>query len=151
MSDAPHIDLGKQTSTIQVRISYRIIELFSEGLYSSPNKAVEELVSNAFDAGASNVHIVLSPDRTIEDAFIAVVDDGIAMAEISRVLKPHGTGSLQPARPAWNYELFMRRSLVIPKWFITTVGIVTDCNEKIAVRSKVKRAAVVVCGSTQIV
>jgi hypothetical protein len=79
MSDAPHIDLGKQTSTIQVRISYRIIELFSEGLYASPNKAVEELVSNAFDAGASNVHIVLSPDRTIDDAFIAVVDDGIAM------------------------------------------------------------------------
>ena len=44
------VDTGKQ---IEVRISYRIIQLFSEGLYSSPNKAVEELVSNSFDAGAS--------------------------------------------------------------------------------------------------
>ncbi|MBI1735383.1 MAG: ATP-binding protein [Candidatus Rokubacteria bacterium] len=59
--------------------SYRIIELFSEGLYTTPNKAIEELVSKAFDAGATNVHVILSPDRTVPDAFIAVIDDGIGM------------------------------------------------------------------------
>ena len=50
---------GSTTDQIDVRISLRIIQLFSEGLYSSPNKAVEELVSNSFDAGAENVHVIL--------------------------------------------------------------------------------------------
>ena len=52
-------NIGPKQSDIEVRISYRIIQLFSEGLYSSPNKAIEELVSNSFDAGASNVHVIL--------------------------------------------------------------------------------------------
>ena len=45
-------NIGKRTDTINVLLSYRIVELFSEGLYSSPNKAIEELVANSFDAGA---------------------------------------------------------------------------------------------------
>lgn len=72
---------GKKKSTIDVRVSYRIIELFSEGLYSSPNKAIEELVSNAFDAGAQTVHVVLPSDPTQTDATIAVFDDGTGMDE----------------------------------------------------------------------
>ena len=44
------------------RLSYKIIDLFSEGLYSSPNKAIEELVANSFDAGATTVHIMMSND-----------------------------------------------------------------------------------------
>jgi hypothetical protein len=79
MAGQPYLTAGKGTSDIPVRISYRIIELFSEGLYSSPNKAIEELVSNAFDAGATNVHVILSPDRSIPEAFVAVVDDGTGM------------------------------------------------------------------------
>lgn len=79
MVDLPYISAGKETGKIPVRISYRIIELFSEGLYTTPNKAIEELVSNAFDAGATNVHVILSPDRTVPGAFIAVIDDGIGM------------------------------------------------------------------------
>jgi HSP90 family molecular chaperone len=55
--------------------------LFSEGLYSSPNKAIEELVSNAFDAGAANVHVILPVDLSAEEATIAVVDDGVGMDE----------------------------------------------------------------------
>jgi Histidine kinase-, DNA gyrase B-, and HSP90-like ATPase len=74
-------NLGKNKSNIEVRISYRIIQLFSEGLYSSPHKAVEELVSNAFDAGATNVHVILPIDLTTEGATITVVDDGIGMDE----------------------------------------------------------------------
>ncbi|MDQ3813149.1 MAG: ATP-binding protein, partial [Armatimonadota bacterium] len=80
MSEQPFIITSEQqTSAIPVRISYRIIELFSEGLYSSPNKAIEELVSNSFDAGANNVHVLLSSDRTTGDAVIVVVDDGAGM------------------------------------------------------------------------
>jgi len=70
---------GSKTDQIDVKISHRIIQLFSEGLYSSPNKAVEELVSNSFDAGAQNVHIILSPDLRDADATIVVIDDGEGM------------------------------------------------------------------------
>jgi hypothetical protein len=76
----PHT-IGKKIASIDVRISYRIIQLFSEGLYSSPNKAIEELVSNSFDAGATNVHVLLAPDLISEDATIAVIDDGEGMDE----------------------------------------------------------------------
>jgi hypothetical protein len=71
--------VGSSTDQIDVKISHRIIQLFSEGLYSSPNKAVEELVSNSFDAGARSVHIILSPDLRDPDATIAVIDDGEGM------------------------------------------------------------------------
>lgn len=72
---------GKETSRIPVRISYRIIELFSDGLYSSPSKAIEELVTNSFDAGAENVHVITSPDIYQEDAVIVIIDDGESMDE----------------------------------------------------------------------
>jgi len=72
-------DLGKQKKTIEVTISYRIIQLFSEGLYASPNKSIEELVCNSFDEDAHNVHIILSPDLHSLDASIAIIDDGNSM------------------------------------------------------------------------
>lgn len=75
----PFASAGRKVATIPVRISYRIIELFSEGLYTSPTKAIEELVSNSFDAGAENVNVILSPDLTSPDAIIAVIDDGDSM------------------------------------------------------------------------
>lgn len=50
---------GNKTSDIDVRLSYKIVELFSEGLYASPNKAVEELVANSFDSGALQVWVAL--------------------------------------------------------------------------------------------
>jgi hypothetical protein len=71
--------LGKRTDTINVRLSYRIIELFSEGLYASPNKAVEELVANSFDAGAQRVQVLLSANMHDQDATIVVIDDGSGM------------------------------------------------------------------------
>ena len=71
--------IGTESGNIDVRLSYRIVELFSEGLYTSPNKAVEELVANSFDAGALGVHVILSPNLHTQDATIAVIDDGEGM------------------------------------------------------------------------
>ena len=73
--------IGRRRSKIAVRISYKIIHLFSEGLYSSPHKAVEELVSNSFDAGAENVQVLVPQDLGAKTASIAVIDDGIGMDE----------------------------------------------------------------------
>ena len=71
--------IGTETDDIEVRLSYRIVELFSEGLYTSPNKAVEELVTNSFDAGAQQVHVLLSPNLHDQNATIVVIDDGEGM------------------------------------------------------------------------
>lgn len=82
MSDAvttPFHAVGTARSKIDVEISFQIIGLFSEGLYSSPNKAIEELVSNAFDADATCVHVVMSADRGASDASIVVLDNGTGM------------------------------------------------------------------------
>ncbi|MCE9556604.1 MAG: ATP-binding protein [Planctomycetes bacterium] len=75
----PFATTGTPKGVIDVRLSYKIVELFSEGLYSSPNKAVEELVANSFDAGAQQVGVFLSPDFHAQGATIAVVDDGDGM------------------------------------------------------------------------
>ncbi len=47
------LNLGTTIDNISVTISYRIIELFSAGLYSSPNKAFEELICNQKVAGSN--------------------------------------------------------------------------------------------------
>ena len=70
---------GRNAGDIEVLLSYDIVKLFSEGLYKSPNKAVEELVSNSFDAGATRSYVILSPDLSTPDATIAVADDGEGM------------------------------------------------------------------------
>lgn len=80
MSEEPSFaSSGRKTDDIDVRLSYKIVELFSEGLYASPNKAIEELVANSFDAGAQRVGVFLSADLHDQNATIAVVDDGIGM------------------------------------------------------------------------
>ena len=60
-------------------MSYRIIELFSEGLYASSNKAIEELVANSFDAGAQQVQVLLSANLHDQNSTIVVIDDGEGM------------------------------------------------------------------------
>lgn len=69
---------GEVIQDIPVRMSYEIIKLFSEGLYQSPHKAVEELVANAYDAGAKNAWIFTARDEYPEDS-LWVVDDGSGM------------------------------------------------------------------------
>lgn len=70
---------GNETEKIDVRLSYRIVRLFSEGLYASPNKAIEELVANSFDAGGRRVAVFLPADFHEQGATIAVLDDGEGM------------------------------------------------------------------------
>jgi hypothetical protein len=70
---------GTETEKIEVRLSYKIVSLFSEGLYASPNKAIEELVANSFDAGAGRVAVLLPADFHEQGATIAVIDDGEGM------------------------------------------------------------------------
>jgi hypothetical protein len=68
-------NIGSVIEEIPVNISYRIIELFSAGLYSSPNKAFEELVSNSYDALASKVCISINE----KPSYIWICDNGTSM------------------------------------------------------------------------
>lgn len=70
---------GEHVGSVPVRISYGIIERFSEGLYSSPNKTFEELITNSYDAGARRVWVYLSADLSSSSASLVVVDDGESM------------------------------------------------------------------------
>jgi len=72
-------ETGKTIGQISVKISYRIIELFSGGLYTSPNKAFEELICNSYDAFADKVFIFLPDQITDKNGFIWVLDNGEGM------------------------------------------------------------------------
>lgn len=75
--------IGDEIAQIPVSINYDIISLFSEGLYKSPHKAVEELVSNSYDAEAGRVHVLLpeAGDGTGPRDPLWVIDDGHGMNE----------------------------------------------------------------------
>ena len=75
-------NLGQVVEEIPVHISYEIIHLFSEGLYKSPHKAIEELVTNSYDANAERVHILLpEADQNGVNSSLPlwVIDDGHGM------------------------------------------------------------------------
>lgn len=77
---APRVrSIGVQDGQVKVSIGARFLELFSEHLYSSPNKAFEELVANSWDAGASVVHIGVPQNLSEESATVWVLDDGESM------------------------------------------------------------------------
>jgi hypothetical protein len=52
--------LGKPIDNVSVVMDYTIIEHFSNHLYKSPNKAIEELVINGYDAMATWVKVYLN-------------------------------------------------------------------------------------------
>ena len=78
-------DVGQELEKIDVRINYDIIRLFSEGLYKSPHKAVEELVCNGYDAGALRVHVLVPQEQPAPGVgpltHLWVIDDGHGMDE----------------------------------------------------------------------
>ena len=88
--DSPEADSSQGISTpetighrtkedISVEISTRFLEHFSESLYSSPQKAFEELVSNSWDAGADRVDIRISENLNSKNATMCVLDNGASM------------------------------------------------------------------------
>ena len=95
---------GDEIESISVRINFDIIRLFSEGLYRSPHKAIEELVSNAYDAEARRVHVLLPEQPDDLKATLAplwVIDDGHGMdaegfRQLWRVAASNKNGSSAP-------------------------------------------------------
>src|SRR5947209_7914688 len=72
-------NIGEKVETVEVRIGPQFLNLFSEHLYSSPNKAFEELISNSWDAGATEVYIHVPDDLARPEATIWVLDNGESM------------------------------------------------------------------------
>jgi hypothetical protein len=68
---------GNEIDAVEVEIDYAIISHFSRHLYSSPNKAIEELVSNGFDAFAEKVFVYIPGDYVTDK--VIVWDDGTSM------------------------------------------------------------------------
>jgi hypothetical protein len=72
-------NIGNEVGHIDVNIGPRFLNLFSEHLYSSPNKAFEELISNSWDAGAEAVYIGVPEKLSDDGAVVWVLDDGQSM------------------------------------------------------------------------
>lgn len=70
--------IGQEAGKLQVRLSNQIIHLLSEQMYSSPLKAIEELVVNAYDADAGECRIGI-PTDVGADRSIVVFDTGLGM------------------------------------------------------------------------
>lgn len=73
--------IGHQSGTIPVEISTRFLEHFSEFMYSSPQKAFEELISNGWDALADYVDVRIPTNLTDPAATLSVLDNGESMDE----------------------------------------------------------------------
>jgi hypothetical protein len=71
--------IGAKTGTVPVRIGARFVELFSSNLYTSPNKAFEELVSNSWDADANTVYVNVPDSLNDSKAAVWVLDNGESM------------------------------------------------------------------------
>ncbi|MDQ2747348.1 MAG: ATP-binding protein, partial [Acidobacteriota bacterium] len=70
-------DIGEKVDSVSLDIDYQIIQHFSQHLYGSPNKAIEELVANSFDAFAKKVYVYLTGKFTSN--YILVWDNGNSM------------------------------------------------------------------------
>ena len=73
--------IGHQSATIPVEISTRFLEHFSEFMYSSPQKAFEELISNGWDALADYVDVRIPTNLADPWATLSVLDNGESMDE----------------------------------------------------------------------
>ena len=71
--------VGKVVDQLEVTIGPQFLNLFSEHLYSSANKAFEELVSNSWDADADVVYIHVPKDLSVQNAAVWVLENGSSM------------------------------------------------------------------------
>ncbi len=67
---------GASGDTVDIDINFRIIKQFSEQLYDNPRRAIEELVCNSYDAGATECHV--DTPSEVGDALF-VLDNGNSM------------------------------------------------------------------------
>src|SRR5689334_12916089 len=71
---------GAVQETVRVEVSYEVVNLLSAQLYSSPLKAIEELVVNSWDADATECRLcVPPPDEMSSESILAVFDNGHGM------------------------------------------------------------------------
>ncbi len=76
--DADLRSLGTDTGEhVEIAVDYAIIRHFSEHLYGSPNKAIEELVSNGYDALATECRVYIPGSATADR--VIVWDAGASM------------------------------------------------------------------------
>lgn len=68
--------VGEPVGQVELEIDYAIVRHFSEHLYGSPNKAIEELVANSFDAMSQEAYVYVPGEFT---GLVAVWDDGESM------------------------------------------------------------------------
>jgi Histidine kinase-, DNA gyrase B-, and HSP90-like ATPase len=69
--------VGTPVAEVLLDIDYEIIAHFSRHLYGSPNRAVEELVSNGFDAFATKVYVYIPGPQVT--SHVVVWDNGWSM------------------------------------------------------------------------
>jgi hypothetical protein len=69
--------IGREAKKVNVQVSYEVVKLFSEQLYPTPVKAIEELVVNSWDAEASLCSVLV--DLIGAPPLIAVFDNGKGM------------------------------------------------------------------------
>lgn len=65
--------------SIKVTLSNNLARLLSKQLYSSPLKAVEELIVNAYDADAKECKVFVPPPSDTQRRYVLVYDDGTGM------------------------------------------------------------------------
>jgi hypothetical protein len=71
--------VGTEVDEILVELDPELLQLFAAGLYRSPNKALEELATNSFDALADRVLVQLPENPDAPEATIWVADNGEGM------------------------------------------------------------------------
>jgi hypothetical protein len=100
--------LGTATKNVDVQVSYEVVKLFSEQLYSTPIKAIEELVVNSWDAEASVCSVKVDLDG--ERPLIVVFDNGKGM-------------TLQELENLWHIGISNKLALVSKRTQIGKFGI----------------------------
>ena len=125
-NDPAFASAGWKIGEIPVPVNYDIIRLFSEGLYRSPHKAVEEL---GYDAGAERVHVLLpeEPGDATDSAPLWVIDDGHGMdadgfRQLWRVAESNKNGPSSSGRPPIGQFGIGKLAAYVLAWKLTHVS-----------------------------
>ena len=130
VNDSAFASAGREVEKIPVPVNYDIIRLFSEGLYKSPHKAIEELVSNGYDAGARRVHVLLPEEPDDGAGSLAplwVIDDGHGMGvdgfrQLWRVAESNKNGSSPKGRAPIGQFGIGKLAAYVLAWKLTHVS-----------------------------